>query len=367
MSDKEIIEAALFAAGSAVDIQRLRKITEKTTKKTISIVHALIEEYTQRECGMEIIDLGERYVMQVKPKYTDMVRPFAPKEIGAPMLRTLSMIAYHQPVLQSDLVDMRGNSTYDHVRELRERGFVEAIPHGRSKLLQTTLLFADYFGLESNDPESIKKKIIGLSREQSGQEGLNRWLGRKFVGFTPMYASLAQMCGIRDHKVINAYHPTEEELDELADVYKLVVSRGYGEDISKYYDGEIIEVGSTTFDDLVEAIGVLENVSDPDQAQQALEHIHDLKEGYVSKAMMISMKVRPATDMVARIVKDLHIGVSADGVVIAPDYGQSSEGVKIGEDADILVPTHGDPDVDLIERVRRKYDTVVEELKALDD
>lgn len=367
VSDKEVIEAALFAAGGAIDALTLAKLTGKKKKQAISLALELVNEYSLRESGLEVIDLGERYVMQVKPKYTDMVRPFAPKEMSAPMLRTLSMIAYHQPLVQSDLVDMRGNSAYDHIRELKERGFVEALPHGRTRLLRTTPLFADYFGLESNDPDLVKKKIVELSRLQSGQSGLNKWLGRRFIGVTPMYESLMDLCGIRDYKVINAYEPTEEELDELEDVYKLVISRGYAERVSKYYDGEIIEVSSTTFDDIIDSIRLLENVGDIQKAGSSIELITDLKERYTSKALVISKKVQPATEMVARIVSDLRLGVSSTGIIIAPDYGTSTDGVEVSEGADILIPTHKNLEDDLLQRVCSKYDAVIDGLRELED
>ena len=367
MSDKETIEASLFAAGRALDIQTLAKIIEKPKKQVDPIVQSLVEEYKERECGLEIIDLGDRYVMQVKPQYTDLVRPLAPKEVGAPMLRTLSMIAYHQPVIQSELVDMRGNAAYDHIRELKERGFITAVPNGRTKLLQTTPMFADYFELESNDPESIKKKIVDLSRKEGGQSGLDRWLGRKVVAVTPMYESLMEMCGIDEYKVINAYDPTEEEIDKLADVYKMVISKGYAERVSKYYDGEIIEVGSTTFNDLIDAIQALEGAYDKTKAEDCIQRLEELKEKYASKALVISKRVQPATDMVARIINDLRVGVSANGVLIAPDYETSSEGVEVGKDADILVPTHRKLEGDLIERVCQKYDAIIDGLRDIDN
>lgn len=366
MSDMESIEAALFAAGSAIDVATLARLTGKNKKQVVLVVKTLMENYASRESGIEIIDLGDRYVMQVKPIYADIVRPFAPKELSAPMLRTLSMIAYHQPLVQSDLIDQRGNSAYDHIRELRERGLIDSVPHGRTRLLRTTPLFADYFGLESNDPELVRKRIVELSKEQSGQSGLNKWLGRRFVGVTPMYESLMGMCGIRDYRVINAYDPTEEELEELADIYKLVISKGYREKVSKYYDGEIIEVGSTTFSDLIEAIVALENISDPEKVKESKGLIKEMEERYISKALVFSKRVRPATDMVARIVKDLHLGISSEGVVVAPDYHLSSDGEDVSMGAEILVPTHRTMDGDLIERVCSKYEAILDGLAKLE-
>lgn len=360
--DKQVIEAALFAVGDTVDIQTLRRTINKSKKHTVSIVQSLIDEYENRETGLEILDLGERYVMQVKPEYTELVHKLAPRELSSPILRTLSMIAYHQPITQSDLVDLRGNSTYDHVKELQDRGFISTRAHGRTKLLETTSLFADYFGLESNDSDSIKQKIIELSREQSGQKGLDRWLGRKVIAVTPMYESLMELCGIDDYRTINIYNPTEDDIDSLEDVYKLVIPKGYSEKVDGSYDGEIIEVNSTTFDDLVESIKKLDNVSDSDKSLESVEYIRNLKDKYSSKALVINQKVKPETNMVARLVNDLRLSVSVDGVLIGPDYGEASDGEKVGKNADILVPTH-QPDIHLIDRVCRKYDAIIEGLK----
>ncbi|MFX1263455.1 MAG: SMC-Scp complex subunit ScpB, partial [Promethearchaeota archaeon] len=54
-----------------------------------------------------------------------------------------------------ELVAERGTHCYDHIKELIEKKFIEAIPEGRSKSLKTTPLFADYFGL---DHDMIKLK-----------------------------------------------------------------------------------------------------------------------------------------------------------------------------------------------------------------
>lgn len=367
MSDKNAIEAALFAAGEAVGLENLAKLVGKKQKTTLKIVEELIRDYEERDAGLEIIDLGKRYVMQVKPAYSEQVRPFAPKEMTSPLLRTLSMIAYHQPVIQSDIVDLRGNTAYDHIRELISRGLVEATPKGRSKLLTTTLLFADYFNLEENNPEAIRKKIMELSREQSGKEGLDRWLGRRFIGFTPMYESLADLCGIKEFKVVDAYNPTEEDLDTLDTVFKLIISNGYKERVSAHYAGEIIEVGSTTFDDLIGIMEALKESGDPEIAEQSISRVRELREEYVSKAMTIGLKAYPATEMVARILNDLHIGISPEGVKIAPDYGKGSDGDEIDSNAALLVPTHKSIDGDIIERVAKKYETIIKGLKTMDE
>ncbi len=367
----EIIEAALFAAGRAVSLEKLAKITGKPKKAVLSAVQELTEAYSSRGSGIEILDLGDRYVMQVKPEYSELMREVAPKELSAPKLRTLSMIAYHQPLLQSDLIDMRGSGAYDHIKDLIERGFVESVPCGRSRQLSTTSLFADYFGLKRNDPKAIKEKILELLRSQGGQSEINLWIGKKTIAVTPMYESLMSMCGIKEYFVANAYSPSKEEISRLLEAEVLVVSAGYSDTVRQYCDGEILEMHSTTFEDLIEAISLLAeelpDEVDPKTVEDTIKKIRETRERYVSSAVFIEMKVKPATEMVSKVINDLSLGISADGVLVAPDYGTSRSGVKIETGAQILIPTHRSVEGDLFKRVCTKYDAILQGLKKLED
>ncbi|HWQ45175.1 MAG TPA: SMC-Scp complex subunit ScpB [Methanosarcina barkeri] len=367
----EIIEAALFAAGRAVSLEKLAKITGKPKKAVLSVVQELTEAYSSRGSGIEILDLGDRYVMQVKPEYSELMREVAPKELSAPKLRTLSMIAYHQPMLQSDLIDMRGSGAYDHIKDLIERGFVESVPCGRSRQLSTTSLFADYFGLKRNDPTAIKEKILELLRSQGGQSEINLWIGKKTIVVTPMYESLMSMCGIKEYFVANAYSPSKEEISRLLEADVLVISAGYSDTVRQYCDGEILEMHSTTFEDLIEAISLLaEELPDevvPKTVEDTIKKIRETRERYVSSAVLIEKKVKPATEMVSKVINDLSLGISADGVLVAPDYGTSRNGVKIETGAQILIPTHRSVEGDLLKRVCIKYDAILQGLEKFED
>ncbi len=371
MSELEIIEAALFAAGKAVSLEKLMKITGKPKKNVFSALQELTEAYSSRGSGLEILDLGERYVMQVKPEYSELMRDVAPKELSPPKLRTLSMIAYHQPLLQSDLIEMRGSGAYDHIKDLIERGFVESAPSGRSRLLSTTPLFADYFGLKRNDPKAIKEKIIELLRLQGGQSEINLWVGKKTIAVTPMYESLMGMCGIEDYFVANAYRPSKEEISRLLEADVLVATTGYLDTVRQHCDGEILEMHSTTFEDLTDAVALIsEELSDevdPETVENTLRKIRETREKYVSSAFLVERKVKPETEMISRIVNDLNIRISADGIHVAPDYGTSGKGVSIGKSAKILVPTHRTVEGDLLERVCKKYDSILEGLKNFEE
>jgi segregation and condensation protein B len=88
-------------------------------------------------------------------------------------MKTLSFIAYRQPVTQSYLAKVRGNLTYSHVKQLREMGLVAEERLGRTKVLRTTPNFADYFNL-SHDlavmKNQLEKLFQSIKKEKSSKK-----------------------------------------------------------------------------------------------------------------------------------------------------------------------------------------------------
>jgi segregation and condensation protein B len=173
------LEAALYAAGRALTLQELAELIGKAESTTKKILDDLGFSYAKRKGALEVIALPrERYVMQLKPELTPRVGRLIPGGLlSFATLQTLVFIALKQPIVQSELVAQRGTHCYDHVRDLVEKKFVDALPEGRSKILKTTPLFADYFGL---DQDRIKlkaqlkfkmKKILEEQREAEAAAG----------------------------------------------------------------------------------------------------------------------------------------------------------------------------------------------------
>ena len=176
MSDDMLtIEAALYAAGRALTLQELSELIGKAESTTKKIIEDLSFAYNKRKGALEVIALPrERYAMQLKPELTPRVGKLIPGGLlSFATLQTLVFIALKQPIIQSDLVAQRGTHCYDHVKDLEEKKFIEAIPEGRSKLLKTTPLFADYFGLDQDRIKlkaQLKFKMKKILEEQKQAE-----------------------------------------------------------------------------------------------------------------------------------------------------------------------------------------------------
>lgn len=99
------------------------------------------------------------------------------------------------------------------------------------------------------------------------------------------------MCGIKDYFVANAYCPSKEEISRLLEADVLVVTAGYLDTVKQHCDGEILEVRSTTFEDLVEAISLIsEELSDevdPKVVDETLRKIRETRERYVASACLL--------------------------------------------------------------------------------
>jgi segregation and condensation protein B len=155
--DLVTLEAALYSAGRPLTLQELAVMIDKAESTTQKLLKDLGFEYSKRNGALEVVELPrDRFVMQLKPELTPRVSRLIPGGLlSFSTLQTLVYIALKQPLLQSDLVNQRGTHVYEHVKELEEKKFIESSPEGRTKMLVTTTLFADYFGL---DPDRIKMK-----------------------------------------------------------------------------------------------------------------------------------------------------------------------------------------------------------------
>ncbi len=168
------LEAALYVAGRPLTITELAAIIGKAESTAEKLLEELEYEYQKRNGALEIVRLPrDRYVMQLKPELTPRVGKLIPGGLlSFATLQTLVYIALKQPILQSELAMQRGTQVYDHIRELVEKKFVEATPQGRSKILRTTTLFADYFGLDHDVVRmkaQLRYKMKQILQQQSAE------------------------------------------------------------------------------------------------------------------------------------------------------------------------------------------------------
>ncbi len=331
---KAVIEAALFASGRSLTPRELADLSALSEERARALADDLAEEYAARDSGIEIKSIGESYSMQVRFGLAGRVLSFAPKEIEAPLIRTLAIIAYKQPIKQSHLVEIRGNKSYDHVKELEERGLINAEKFSRTKLLTTTRSFADYFGISSADPQAIRRALLK---------------DKRLVGVSPMYESLALRLAL-DYIVVNPYKPETEDLERLKEIELLVLAPGYTERVKQHYSGQMLEAGVATLSQLKESAERICQESGCGDVEPLAAEVDSLLKRFRQRAKT-ARAIKPLTPMIEEMARDLRLPVLEGGLTVAPD----SAGIK----ADILVPAHQPYDMDILERIVQRYEKIL--------
>lgn len=113
---------------------------------------ALVQDYEDRDGGI-VIDCTHGYCMQIADEFEDLTDDILPIELRTAVLRTLSTIALKEPMLQKDLMQIRGGGIYEHVKELVALGLVKKSREGNSHIIHTTKFFSENFKLSQNGLE----------------------------------------------------------------------------------------------------------------------------------------------------------------------------------------------------------------------
>jgi len=162
-----LLEAGLYVAGRPLDLKTLGSVTGTRSKKKVrKLAKTLVENYKNRDTALEVLELeGERFVMQLKAEYTVKVRKLATRPLlSAGPLKTLSYIAFRQPIPQIQVIDVRGHHAYGHLRQLEEMELIVREGIGRKKMIRTTEFFADFFGL-SHDLRTMKRQLKSVFKD----------------------------------------------------------------------------------------------------------------------------------------------------------------------------------------------------------
>ena len=158
---KNVIEAALLAAGRPVTLEQLGELFKKRSrpdkKKLREVLDSLSSDYEGR--GIELKEVASGYRIQIRRSMSDWLIPLweerSPRYSRA-LLETLALIAYRQPITRGEIEDVRGVVVSTNiVRTLLERGWVRVVGHrdvpGKPAMFGTTKEFLDYFGLKKLD------------------------------------------------------------------------------------------------------------------------------------------------------------------------------------------------------------------------
>lgn len=163
---KNIIESLLFVSDNPIDIRALKQIIPDADVKDIRLaIFELMAEYEERQGGFLLSEVAGGFQFRTRSDYKEWIKKLlkpSPVRLSKAALETLAIIAYHQPIIRSDVERIRGVDSGAILRGLLERKLIrilgkKEIP-GRPLIYATTRRFLEIFNLKSlNDMPTLKE------------------------------------------------------------------------------------------------------------------------------------------------------------------------------------------------------------------
>lgn len=165
---KNKVEAILFTTGKFINIEEISKLCNLSDQNQIKeILNIIQKEYAERDTALEIIQNGNSYKLTLKKEQMPITTQLlSDTEMDRPTQETLALVAWKNPILQSEIIHMRGNSAYDHIHNLKELDLITSEKSGRTRLLKITPKFYEYFDVvdaqlkEKFKPFENKEEVI---------------------------------------------------------------------------------------------------------------------------------------------------------------------------------------------------------------
>ena len=169
-----LLEATMFGSGKSLSVKELSEALGYEEEEIAEALTSLQTTLKRRRGGaLRIVEISGKWAMEVRSDVADHLPKETKTEMPKKLLKAAALIAYHQPMPQSRLVDLLGQKAYDYVRELAQLGMVDRRKDGNTRRLATTRRFSEAFGC----PHTDRKKVKAWFREQVQSSGLLDELG----------------------------------------------------------------------------------------------------------------------------------------------------------------------------------------------
>jgi len=145
---KNKLESLLFSSGRRMSLDELSKLSHAKPEEIQSTLAELKKEYDERDSSTMLVSEGDFWKLTVREQFLSLVQKIVTQtELSKTLMETLAVIAFKYPIKQSDLIKIRTNKAYDHLKELEEMGYITRQKHGRTNLIKLTQKFFAFWTL----------------------------------------------------------------------------------------------------------------------------------------------------------------------------------------------------------------------------
>jgi len=179
---KNRVEAVLFTTGRFMDLQEIAALCGIGSVGAVrDVLDSLKKDYESKGSALSVVEENGKWKLNIRKEYNYLTAKLLDTaEMDRPTQETLALIAYRNPAVQSEIVKMRGNTAYDHIKFLADNQFVTSEKHGRTRLLKLAPKFFDYFDIvedqlrakfDSVRPGVAEQKTLDEVSDEKQEEG----------------------------------------------------------------------------------------------------------------------------------------------------------------------------------------------------
>jgi len=225
------VEAVLYTTGRYTTVEEISEACGLNDESAVkSAINNLKSYYELGSSSLEIQEHEGRFKLNTKKKYGFIASKLSGEaEFDGPTIKTLAVIAYKSPIIQSEIIKIRGNKSYDHISQLKGDGLISSERSGRSRMLKLTTKFFEYFDVAEKE---VEEKFTNL------EDGIRQNVAWK-MGTTPEHLEKTEIA-VEEKKTKDSEEITEPESDAISE-----------EENSPKNDENVV------YDDNGKAIGVL--------------------------------------------------------------------------------------------------------------
>ena len=173
------IEALVFCSQSPVSVEEMQECLSEMFETSIPMediekaIHLLEERYQEKQYAFEICRVAGGFQFMTKPAYQVSIGIYlkqkSKKRLSTSALETLAIIAYKQPIIKSEIEQIRGVNCDYSVQKLLDKELIEIKGKsegvGKPILYGTSDKFMEYFGINSMDELPTPKDFVNEANE----------------------------------------------------------------------------------------------------------------------------------------------------------------------------------------------------------
>jgi segregation and condensation protein B len=183
---RAVLESLLFAAGEPVSLARLAAVLEPVPKEAIRAALAELKAGFYREGrGVMLDEVAGGFQLRTPKEHALYVRKLLaarPPRLSRPMMETVAIIAYRQPITRPEIEQLRGVDSGAVLETLTERRLVKIAGRkeapGRPIMYATTAEFLQTFGLKDlealpdlSELREVEQQIESAEQERLAEQG----------------------------------------------------------------------------------------------------------------------------------------------------------------------------------------------------